>query len=229
MSKVLCVNQDRSDHHVLPLKNDSSVDLTIVDSCAEAMQLLREHEFDGLYFCVDSGSPDSLCDVIQNAAILELVPDGMALLDGENNIVRANKRLTSWFGDSNLVGLNFYDAIGSPTIIGSEPSPLASARSKRESSQATLSVKDRFYHLNVIPVLDDAKQCQQLIVTLSDSTDSVLQHQKLEALHQAGTALADLRPEEIYEMDVDHRIELLKDNILHYTKDLLDFDVVEIR
>ncbi|MDB4555550.1 response regulator, partial [bacterium] len=71
--------------------------------------------------------------------------------------------------------------------------------------------------------------CEHLIVTLSDSTESVLQRQKLEALHQAGTALADLRPEEIYEMDVDHRIELLKDNILHYTKDLLDFDVVEIR
>ena len=51
----------------------------------------------------------------------------------------------------------------------------------------------------------------------------------MEALHRAGTALADLRPEEIYEMDVDERIELLKDNILHYTKDLLDFDVIEIR
>ena len=30
-------------------------------------------------------------------------------------------------------------------------------------------------------------------------------------------------------MSVDERIELLKSNILHYTKDLLHFDVVEIR
>ena len=30
-------------------------------------------------------------------------------------------------------------------------------------------------------------------------------------------------------MTVDERIEYLKSNILHYTKDLLQFDVVEIR
>ncbi len=30
-------------------------------------------------------------------------------------------------------------------------------------------------------------------------------------------------------MSVEERIELLKSNILHYTKDLLHFDVVEIR
>ena len=229
VSKVLCVNQDRSEHDAFPLKNDQSVDVTYVDSCGKALQLLRENVFDGLYFCADSGSQDSLCEVIESGAILELIPDGLALLDGENNIVRANKRLTSWFGDSNLVGLNFYDAIGSPTIIGSEPSPLASARSKGQSSRSTLWVGDRYFQLIVVPVLDDAQQCENLIVRLSDSTESVLQRQKLEALHQAGTALADLRPEEIYEMDVDHRVELLKDNILHYTKDLLNFDVVEIR
>ena len=66
-------------------------------------------------------------------------------------------------------------------------------------------------------------------MAVTDATAVVLQQKKMEALHRAGTALADLRPEEIYEMDVDERIELLKDNILHYTKDLLDFDVIEIR
>ncbi len=203
--------------------------MTYVDGCVEAMQLLRENEFDGLYFRASGGSQESLCDIIQSASILELIPEGMALLDGENKIVRANKRLAIWFENSNLVGLNFYEAIGNPTIIGSEPSPLASARSKLETSRATLSIGDRYYQLTVVPVLGDARPFEQLIVTMSDSTESVLQRQKLEALHQAGTALADLRPEEIYEMDVGHRVELLKDNILHYTKDLLDFDVVEIR
>lgn len=229
MSKVLCVNQDRADQNGIPIKIDDSVEVTYVDSCAEAMQLLRENEFDGLYYSAKNNSHDSLCDVIHSTAIMEMVPDGLALLDSENNIVRTNKRLTRWFNKSSLVGLNFYDAIGGPTIIGSEPSPLASARSRCETSRATLSAGDRYFQLTVVPILDDSNQCNQLIVTLSDSTESVLQRQKLEALHQAGTALADLRPEEIYEMDVDHRIELLKGNILHYTKDLLNFDVVEIR
>jgi len=193
------------------------------------MELLRENEFDGLYYCRESEAKNSLSDVVHSSAILELVPEGLALLDGDNNILRTNKRLTSWFDNSNLVGLNFYDALGVPTILGSEPSPLASARSKLETCRAILSVNEKFYQLTVVPIIDQGNHCEQLIATISDATYETLQRQKLEALHQAGTALADLRPEEIYEMDVDQRIELLKDNILHYTKDLLNFDVVEIR
>ena len=57
----------------------------------------------------------------------------------------------------------------------------------------------------------------------------MLQQQKLAAIHQAGMELADLTPEELFQMSVTERIELLKSNILHHTKDLLKFDVVEIR
>jgi CheY-like chemotaxis protein/GAF domain-containing protein len=227
--KVLCVKSGPSNLSSTPLILDENVEVTYVNNCSEAMELLRKTDFDGFYYCGQDSKQTSLDDVLHSAAILDLVPEGLALLDSENNIIRTNKRLTSWFENSNLVGLNFYEAIGSPTIVGTEPSPLASARSKLETCRATLSIKDRFYQLTVVPILNTDQHCEQLIVTLSDSTDSVLQRQKLEALHQAGTALADLRPEEIYEMDVDQRIELLKDNILHYTKDLLKFDVVEIR
>jgi CheY-like chemotaxis protein len=228
--KVLCVKQNQADPNSLPLKLDDGVEVTYVESCAKAMELLRENEFDGLYYCdgTNDAGQASLGDLIHSAAIMELVPDGLALLDGQNNIIRTNQRLTSWFKNQNMVGLNFYEAIGAPTIIGAEPSPLASARSKNEARRATIAVDEQYYQLTVVPVLNDG-QSDHLIVTLSDSTENVLQRQKLEALHKAGTALSDLRPEEIYQMDVVQRIELLKDNILHYTKDLLNFDVVEIR
>ncbi|MCA9245901.1 MAG: response regulator, partial [Planctomycetales bacterium] len=49
------------------------------------------------------------------------------------------------------------------------------------------------------------------------------------AIHQAGIELADLKLDEVSQMSVDERIELMKSNILHYTEDLLHFDVVEIR
>jgi CheY-like chemotaxis protein len=57
----------------------------------------------------------------------------------------------------------------------------------------------------------------------------MFQQQKLAAIHQAGMELADLSADELLDMSVDDRIELLKSNILHFTKDLLNFDVVEIR
>ena len=226
MSKVLYVTKDKE--HPVGFPADS-VEVTYVESCAKAIDLLRENKFDGLYYPTDERSRNSISDLIHSTAMMELIPDGVALLDAENRILKTNNRLTGWFENNEMVGINFYDAVGTPTIIGTEPSPLASARSTCKSRRATLAVNDRYFQLTVVPIVNGPKQCEHLIVTLSDSTDSVLQRQKLEALHQAGTALADLRPEEIYEMDVDQRIELLKDNILHYTKDLLDFDVVEIR
>jgi GAF domain-containing protein len=70
---------------------------------------------------------------------------------------------------------------------------------------------------------------KNLIVTVRDVTEEELQRQKLDAIHRAGMELADLTTEEIFNMEVSERIELLKSNILHYTKDLLSFDVIEIR
>ncbi len=67
------------------------------------------------------------------------------------------------------------------------------------------------------------------IVTLRDITRETLQQQKLQALHQAGIELAGLRPADLEHMSVEQRIELLKENVKRYTKDLLNFDVLEIR
>jgi CheY-like chemotaxis protein len=226
VTKVLYVTKDKEHPAGFPA---DQVEITYVESCAKAIDLLSEAKFDGLYCPTDESSHDSVFDLIHSTAMMELIPDGVALLDSENCILKTNNNLIDWFGKPQMVGLNFYEALGTPTIIGTEPSPLASARSTIQSTRATLSVKDQYFQLTVVPIVKGPKQCEHLIVTLSDSTESVLQRQKLEALHQAGAALADLRPEEIYEMDVHHRIELLKDNIVHYTKDLLDFDVVEIR
>ncbi|MEL7498404.1 MAG: response regulator [Planctomycetota bacterium] len=227
MPKVLCVTSDSQDSADLPLKSDQSVDVVYVKDCTTALEMLREQEFDGLYYCSNQDH-QPVVNLIQDAGLLDWVPDGLALLDAENKIVKANKRLISWF-DKNLVGLDFYQAIGAPDIVGPEPSPLATAKSRRQPCTATLRIDNRFYRLSVVPILNEQQDCRQLLVTLTDSTHSILQRQKLEALHKAGTALADLRPEEIYQMGVDERIDLLKDNILHYTKDLLDFDVIEIR
>jgi two-component system, sensor histidine kinase SagS len=62
-----------------------------------------------------------------------------------------------------------------------------------------------------------------------DITCEVHQQQKLEAIHRAGMMLTDLMPEEIFDMTVEDRIELLKSNILQSTQDVLNFNVVEIR
>jgi CheY-like chemotaxis protein len=188
--------------------------------------MILEDRFDGVYF---SGMPESLAKGLSGSRVLDCIPLGVALLDSKNRIVFANQRLTSWFPDQKFVGLNFYEAIGCPSIVGSEPSPLSSAVALSRRCEAEIQIGEQYFVMSVMPVINDNGDVDQLVVSLLDSTETTLQRQKLHALHQAGVALADLRPEEIYEMEVEERIELLKDNIIHYTHDLLDFDVIEIR
>src|SRR5450432_6730 len=93
----------------------------------------------------------------------------------------------------------------------------------------SISADNRYFHVHAAPVCEPGSPPLHLIITVHDVTKEMLQQQKLAAIHQAGMELADLTPDELAHMTVEERIELLKSNILHYTKDLLQFDVVEIR
>jgi CheY-like chemotaxis protein len=169
--------------------------------------------------------------LLQNERILDGMPDGVALLDMENVVIWANHRLRTWAAGEDVVGRNFYSALGSPEILGPDFCPFHTALATGHASGSTLKAdENRYYHVHAAPILEEKDDTpRHLIVTVRDVTEEVLQQQKLAAIHKAGIELADLTPEEVFQMTVEDRIELLKSNILHYTKDLLNFDVVEIR
>jgi CheY-like chemotaxis protein len=68
-----------------------------------------------------------------------------------------------------------------------------------------------------------------LIALGRDVTALVQQQSKLDALHKAGAELAALAPETLAEMSVAERVELLKRNIRRLTRDLLHYEVIEVR
>ncbi len=185
--------------------------------------------------------------LLQSEQILAGMPDAVAVLDSSNCVVWANEKLVEWAGagegEKGLIGQNFYHVLGNPEIIGPDFCPFHTALSTRKASSSTLRTPDnQYFKVHAAPVevssasgnspdaiLPAAEAPTHLIVTVRDVSDEVLQHQKLSAIHQAGMELADIKPDELQEMDVADRIELLKSNILHYTKDLLNFDLIEIR
>lgn len=168
--------------------------------------------------------------LLQNERILQGMPDGVVLLDSDNAILWGNGRLREWCGRENVVGMNFYAVLGSPEILGPDFCPFHTALATGTPSSSTLRSSDNhYYRVHAAPVVEGNAAPKNLIVTIRDVTGEVLQQQKLAAIHQAGVELADLTPEELKRMTVEERIELLKSNILHYTQDLLNFNVVEIR
>jgi len=212
-------------------KLGDAVTTVVVQNPIRAFALLAREQFDAVYVA----SPHlreavAFGKLLQNERILEQMPDGVVLLDSNNSVIWGNGRLREWTGRDSVVGMNFYALLGSPEILGPDFCPFNTALSTGTRSCSTLrSADNRYYRLHALPVRDSDGPANHLIVTVRDVTSEVLQQQKLVAIHQAGIQLADLSPDELSHMSIDERIELLKSNILHFTQDLLKFDVVEIR
>ena len=207
-----------------------SVDIVLADQPSEALDRLVGDRFEGIYIGSDHlREALEIGQLLQNEQILRGMPNGVVLLDGENNVLWSNGRLENWTARE-VVGGNFYGVLGNPEILGPDFCPFHTALATGTSTNSTLRVHDnRHYQIHVAPVRQSGGTIKHLIVTIRDVSVEVQQQQKLAAIHQAGLQLADLSPDELLQMSVEDRIALLKSNILHFTKDLLKYEVVEIR
>lgn len=160
--------------------------------------------------------------------ILEHLPDGVVVLDAESNIQWANQQFLRLAGRDDVIDRGFYASLNNPEVLGPDFCPFNTALSTGEPSSSTVRTADnRYFNFHVAPLREDETSPQQLIVTVREVTEQVIQQQKISAIHQAGIELANLRCSE--DLSVDERVELLKQNILHFTQDLLKYDVIEIR
>jgi CheY-like chemotaxis protein len=208
-----------------------SHEVVVAQNPMEALGLLVRERFAGVF--VSSAYLQEAFQIgklLQNEQILEQMPDGVVLLDGDNTILWSNGRLCQWSGRDTVVGQNFYAVLGSPEILGPDFCPFHTALATGQGTGSTLrSENNNYFHVHAAPVSEEGRPPRHLIVTVRDVTLEIQQQQKLAAIHQAGMELADLSPEELFQMPVKDRIELLKSNILHFTKDLLNYEVVEVR
>jgi CheY-like chemotaxis protein/GAF domain-containing protein len=228
--KVLCLGGTHDAQ--VALRQRFGDDIEVVSSSPiRALSQLGSGEFIGIYADADHfAEVINVARLVQNERILQGMPDGVVLLSSDNTILWGNGRLRDWTGRDDIVGSNFYDVMGAPEILGPDYCPFHTALETGRASGSTLRCfQNRYMRVHAAPVVDSENGPQNLVVTIREVTDEVLQQQKLSAIHQAGIELADLTPDEVSKMSVEERIELLRANILHCTQDVLQYNVVEIR
>ena len=216
------------------------MDLVQLDSAVPVIDQLKDPAVAGVW--IGRGELPNLAQlrgISRSHVILRDMPEGVALIDADLRILWTNRRLLSWIRligkhaedqATDFVGDNLYEVLDNPEIMGPDFCPFHTALATGEESTSTLHLSDnRYFQVRAAALEDDHASSGQLIVTVGDVTKEILQQQALEAIHQAGRDLADLRPSEIFMMEVDERIELLKENIRQYLRDLLNFEVIEIR
>ncbi len=231
LPKILCLLGQHDRCQTLIERCGDRFASEVTDSPLQALASLRQQPFDGML--IGASQLNEALDegrLLQNQYILDRIPDGIALLDRESRVVWGNKQLGEWFPGERMVGLNFFEAIHRPQILGPVANPLSAAFATRKQAWTQFKVADnRYFKLVATPIPDHHGRIDHLIVSIHDTTAATVERQKLVALHEAGVGLADLTPDELLQMDMSQRIDLLKSNILHYTQHILNFDVIEIR
>jgi GAF domain-containing protein len=230
-SKILYVCSPGDGLDSLPAGLRESADVVVVHNPLRAIAAISRQQFSGIYVAGDHfASALRLGRLMENDRILEGMPDAVALLDADFTILWANHQLLTWCNRGNVIGERFFAALGNPDVIGNEGYPLLKALNSGRPGSSLLKTTDgRYYQMHAAPISDPQDSARHLVVVIRDVTVETLQQQKLEAIQDAGRELADLKPDEIFAMPVDQRIDMLRANILHCTKDILKFDVVEIR
>lgn len=215
------------------LPADTSVfEVTAVASAEEAFAELGHDEVQAVW--IDRDRLPQLSEIrgiAQSGVMLRDMPEGVALLDSDSRVLWANRRLLKWArrDESSPLGMTFYELLENPEIMGPDFCPFHTALAIADESSSTLHTSDnRYFQVHAAPIeYPDASR--QLVVTVGDITAEITQQHKLAAIHQAGRDLADIRPAEIFMMEVDERIDLLKENIRHHLSNLLNFEFIEIR
>lgn len=164
-------------------------------------------------------------------ALVQHLPDGLVVLNHQQQVLWWNRRIEELAGTNDLSGRDFFGVLQNPQIEGPDFSPLNQALATSETTRTKLRLSDKQYlEILVSPVLDDHNELPLgLVVTVHDISNDVLEREKLNAIHQAGRELGDLSAEELIEMSVEDRIELLKQKIIQFTQDTLNYETIEIR
>ena len=230
------------------LFNPEECDFVSVNTSADLVAMVASQPVTAVLLAGQiTTKPETVAALLMGPTILEHFPDGVALLDSSGGVLWANDILESFFSSRGGPSANFLTALGTPSWAhpsGDRSLPSTWLDNEASAGSGGLVLRmpdDRFLHLQSSPLfcvtppgLQDFGEKQRnspegSVVVVRDVTRTMLEQQKRAAIHQAGQTLADLTPTELADMTVQERIELLKSNIIHYSKDLLKFDVLEIR
>jgi CheY-like chemotaxis protein/PAS domain-containing protein len=225
---------ERDAHPAFPARDQFSdhFDVVTARSVARALVLLREQTFSGVY--VDSAQLAAVRWaglLIQADEILDAIADGVAVVDPDLRISWANPEFHALCDPGvETIGTKFYKALGNPEVLGPDPCPFTSAVASKTPATTGLRISaNRYLRVTVTPLFDASDTLTHLIALTRDITDETQQQLKINAIHKAGDELADLTPEELSELGVEERTDLLKYNIARHMKDLLGLDYIEIR
>lgn len=230
---LLVVGGSQHEAEVLSQSLESQAHIVRAEDLEEAIEILGHQSVSGLCLLGEQAANPQLATLLlEGPAVLSQFPEGLAVLNTDLQILWKNSRFDKLTkpGTTSLADNHFYEAFGMPEIVGPEFSPFHAALGTRQMAYTRLHVDNKFLSLRVTPVfLRETELPRLLVVMVRDITASILEQQKVRAVHKAGQSLCDLSTQAIKEMSFEERIEYLKARIIQDTQNVLHFENLEIR
>jgi two-component system, sensor histidine kinase SagS len=216
------------EHGASDLLRPERVETIHADSLPHLLTLLHEGPFAAYLISPNvPGLREQVGRFAQAEQILEALDIGVTLLDSDGRITWANGAFRDWCGVS-PIGQDVMQALGQPQIREGDRNPFATARSGQSARSRLFTSRNSYLALHLAP-LPGVTGRGGFFAQFRDITRRVMQKQKLDALHKAGSSLAGLEPELLDEMPVEQRIRLLKENLRRAVHEVLNYNVIEIR
>ncbi len=202
-------------------------------------------------FAAVIAAPDVVAELLdrfrRDELIISHIEKGLAVLNPSGVVLWANPV----FRDTSAVepvGKPLLEALGSdrvsiehiesvtaraPAAVADDPAdPLSPARRGAATAlrvYSPVNTEQPYLEIDVRPVFADDGTVSGLTALVRNVTAQVIQQQKLDALHAAGRELAGLDADQLTDMNVEARVELLKSNLRRTIHDLLHYDTIEVR
>ena len=169
-------------------------------------------------------------------SVVKHLPEGVAVLDTNLKIQWCNDRFSEFTGRTDrplksLRGLTFDEAFADPQIVGPDFAPFHTALGSGTHARTKYRTGPSNY-IDVVaaPVYaSGSENPSMVVVTVRDVSLEHQQGEKLRAIHEAGQELGNIDPEELVSMSVNARKKLLREKIIFYTTDVLNFETIEVR
>ena len=204
--------------------------VTTAEDAAAAVERLRADPFaavvlDPRHFAT------GLTDLLRDELVLRHVETGLATLDPDGRVTWANPVLRGWCPDDPL-GKTLTEAVAAAGVAAADTAdPFAAGAGHVVAFRLHRPAHPERPYLDVTvsPVEGADGTVRELVASARNVTPEVEQQKKLDALHAAGRELSGLDPDQLAEMNLPTRVELLKQNLRRYIHDLLRYDIIEVR
>ncbi len=230
--RLLVIDRETSRGKSTLEKLGQAFDLETVHSISRAIALLRDTDFCGVFVdATQLAAVRWVGMIIQAEEILDAIADGVAVVDPDLRIIWANPEFVSLADpQAQAAGGTFYQVLAESEILDKQTCPFTTAAASRAPASTVMKIRGcRYVRVTVTPVHDAAGTLTHLIALTREITDETQQQLKVTAIAKAGDELADLTPEELAQLGVEERTDLLKYNIARHMKDLMGLDYIEIR